>query len=466
MKSILFRQLAVVRIVFLALCCCLLLPGYLSAQCTVFKPVAVNEARIRSLTAELETRYKTTIAALPAANRKDYEAIYKERWENIKSILDKQEVYTAPFAQSYLDKIAKTIIAANPVLKEEKLHLFFSRSAVPNASFIGEGVILFNMGLFSTLSDESQVAFVLCHELAHYYLRHSDNSISRYVTTMNSKEVQSELKQIKNSEFNKKTQLEKLMKGISFDSRRHSRDHESEADSMGLVFLSRTNFDLNAAITTLELLDNVDEDTLDAAKALQKLFDAKNYPFKKKWISKKEGLLGGHAVLEKDEALADSLKTHPDCRRRIQTLQPFVKAVPQNNRLANPIDKNTFDSLRITFRYEPIAYEFEREHYTRSLYAAIKQLGDFPEDPFLITQIGKIFNSCYDAQQEHTLGKRIDLPAPQNSSGYNTVLQMVQNLYAADFPAIGFNFLEQYQTKFGNCTVFNTELEKARQRYK
>jgi Zn-dependent protease with chaperone function len=180
------------------------------------------------------------------------------------------------------------------------------------------------MGLFEKLDNESQAAFVLCHELSHFYLNHSENSIRKYVNTLNSKEVQQDLKRIKNSEFKKREELEKLVKNITFNSRRHSRDHEAEADSMAIEFMRNTKFDLHESLTTLALLDSIDTDTLKTDLCLKKMFNSKEYPFKNKWIAKEEGLLGGHAELNEDESLADSLKTHPDCKARIKILEHLV----------------------------------------------------------------------------------------------------------------------------------------------
>lgn len=49
-------------------------------------------------------------------------------------------------------------------------------------------MILLNMGLFYRLANESQAAFVICHQLAHLYLAHSERSINNYVQKIHSPE--------------------------------------------------------------------------------------------------------------------------------------------------------------------------------------------------------------------------------------------------------------------------------------
>ncbi|SEW45454.1 M48 family metalloprotease [Chitinophaga arvensicola] len=455
-----FQRLVMARscIVFL-LCIAVAITG--NAQ--MFKPVPQNERMLASLEQQFETHYKANIAQLPAKNKKELTAVYDQRWDNIKSKFDKQEIYTATGAQQYLDALVKEIIKANPLLQPLEVHCYFSRSGVPNASYIGEGIILFNMGLFKELENESQAVFVLCHELAHYYLQHSENSIARYVNTMNGKDMQDELKKIKSSEYGKRERLEQLMKGLTFNSRKHSRDHESAADSMGMIFMQHTRFNLEGALSALTLLDNIDVDTLRTAEKLQQLFNAPDYPFRKRWISKREGLLGGHAKLEKDDQLQDSLKTHPDCKKRINLLKPYTTTRPDGQPAWNIVSKPAFDSLRQAFKYEIIAYAYENDNYTRSLYYTLLLLQEKPGDPYLVTQIGKILNSCYDAQQTHTLGKLTELPAPDYPANYNVLLQMIQNLYLEEYPAIAFYYLSAFHTQMNGYAAFMREYNKARQ---
>jgi len=423
-------------------------------QQKIFSPSVQNDALLKSVSTSLEQRYQKDIAGLPSENKKDLLKVYKQRWDNVQDKFDKKEIYTNATAQKYLDEITSEIVKANPLLQNKEFKCFFSKSGVPNAEYVGEGLILLNMGLFSRLNNESQAAFVLCHELAHFFLNHSENSIQKYVTTLNSDDVQKQLRNIKKSEYGKRQDLEKLLKGLTFSSRRHGRDHESSADSMAMVFLRNTRFDIKESLTTLALLDSIDTDTLKTENALQKLFDAKEYPFQKRWIAKEDGLLGGHAQIKKDESLADSLKTHPDCKLRIKALEPAVLQYQSNLSLKNVIDKTKFDELKSLFKYEMIEYAFTSDNYTKSLYFTMELLQEMPADPYLVTQTGKIFNGFYNAQKNHTLGKISELPAPFFQPNYNLLLQFVQNLFLEDYAAISNHFLKQYTSQMGNYTPF------------
>jgi hypothetical protein len=72
----------------------------------------------------------------------------------------------------YLNGILENIYTANPSLpRETKVYPY--RSEVPNAASFGKGTLCIMLGLLSRLESEDQIAFVLCHELAHHHTNHS-----------------------------------------------------------------------------------------------------------------------------------------------------------------------------------------------------------------------------------------------------------------------------------------------------
>ena len=434
----------------------------LSAQ-PVFSPAPEDATFLKTLSTKYEDHYKAELASLPKENKKDFEEVYKQRWDNIKSVFDKKEIYKSSAAQQYLDALVAEIVKSNPLLQKQNFNCYFSRSGVPNAAYIGEGIILFNIGLFKRLDNESQAVFILCHEIAHFYLQHSENSIRRYVAAINSQAIQNELKKIKKTEYGKRQQVDDLVKGLTFTMRRHGRDHESEADSMAIEFMRHSRYDISEALTTLALLDSIDTDSLNMSTCLQKMFDAKEYPFQKKWLAREEGLLGGHAKLKKDEPLADSLKTHPDCKLRIQFLEPLIKRYHAGNAQKDIVDKLKFLELKNTFSYEIIEFAFVSENYTKSLYYTLELLQSKTADPYLVVQVGKIFNGFYAAQKTHKLGKLIDLPSPYYPADYNLLLQFVQNLYLDNFSSISYHFLKQYHPVLDYYVSFTNAYNTSKQ---
>lgn len=429
-----------------------------------FVPGKPDESATVKLSELCKQRYTEDVKTITGKNKKDYLDLYERRWKSLKSRFDEHEVYTEAGAQVYLDKLVGEIRRGNAGLEKLAFNCMFSREPIPNASYSGEGVILFNMGLFSRLHSESEAAFVLCHEIAHCLLRHSENSISKYVETVNSDEVQKQLRSIKSLEYGKREQLDKMMKGLTFDSRRHSRDHEAQADSMAVELMQHTRFSLQGALSALEVLDEVDKDSLRTGECLQKIFNAPEYPFQKKWIAKDGGLLGGHAQLKEVE-MADSLKTHPECKQRIGLLKPFVEKGGLSGAGAFPIDSGNFVKLQDRFRYEIIEYAYESNRYTLCLFLSLQFIEKRPGDPYLVSQLGKVMNGLYAAQKEHTLGHVASLPRPGIPANYNFLLQFVQNLYRENISGISYYFLKQYHPSLDHYGAYKDALTQSEKNF-
>ncbi|RYY16552.1 MAG: hypothetical protein EOO36_10995, partial [Cytophagaceae bacterium] len=157
----------------------------------------------------------------------------------------------------YVQRVFGQITAANPQLPPVQLVL--SRSPEPNAHAMGNGAVTLNVGLLARLENESQLAFILCHELAHVQARHLDNGLREQLTTLHSKELKREVRRIVAEEYNINSKLKTLALGLSLNSNYHQRKHEKQADSLGYVLLRRTKFDAAQAYRALQLLDRMDE---------------------------------------------------------------------------------------------------------------------------------------------------------------------------------------------------------------
>jgi Zn-dependent protease with chaperone function len=423
--------------------------GY--AQSEVYKLSGTDPDALQSLSDKHENFFKQTIAALPGEHKKELLQLYKARWENARQKFEKEEIYTSPAASAYLNQIVKEIVKSNACLNQLPLNCYFSRSGNPNASYVGEGMILINMGLFTRLNNESQVAFVICHEIAHQYLKHSENTIANYVTRLNSKEVQDELNTIKSSRYRRSQPLEDLTNAITFDTRRHVRRNESEADSLAVELLKHTGFDCSEVIATLKILDEIDTDSINTNECLRKLFNSKEYPFQQKWVFKEEGLLGGHANLQSNE-FEDSLKTHPDCKFRISKLEPVISRLHAGSK--NVVDSAAFKHFAKLFQYEVVEYAYSSDNYGKSLFYTLELLQHMPDDPYLLANIGRLFNGIYYAQKDHHLNEYVDLPAPGYAPHYNDLLQFIQNLYPENIASINFHFLDRYYDKLKEYPPF------------
>ncbi len=426
----------------------------------IYTPSANDTAALHANFLAIEKIYQDETSQLKGKENQALLEFYRRRIDNIHSLFLRGEILADTVASKYLEKLTGQIISGNSMLQPLPLHLAISKSAVPNAASYGSGFIAFNAGLLTRLENESQIAFVLCHEIAHQFLHHSDNRIKKYLEVLNSQETRKEVKHISKQEYNRRAQFESLNQQIDFGNKRYSRANEAQADSLAVIFMSNAHFDTRGALSCLALLDKIDDDTFSSTTLLRNTFSNHEYPFNERWLEKEEGLLGGHAVLQKDEKLADSLKTHPDCSERISLLQPSIAL---NKQQADLSDTNAFTVVKEILPYETINYYYNNTQYSRSIYYCLELLSRKPSDAFALITLGKAMNNIYEAQQNHSLNKVADLPSPYYSSNYNMVLQFIQNLRLNEIAMTNYFFLRNYATALSGSKAYESVFSKSRQ---
>lgn len=413
----------------------------------------IDNVRKQKLANEVKIRYEKDLLSLQGANKKYLADVYKERYEYINKQLD--GIITDAAAESYLNNLAGEIFKTNQLLKSGEFRIVFLRTASPNASSMGEGTIFLNAGLFYRLENESQAAFILCHEIAHYYLNHSNNNIAQTVNTLHSSEFEKELKKINKQQYGRNAEVEKLLKNLMFKNRHHSREFEESADSLAIELLKNTNFDIRESLTCLTLLDSVDKTKYNDGFDLQKVFSFQNYPFKKSWLEE-DGFR--FASTEEELKEAELLKTHPDCPVRIERLRERVNKYYRNTTKKFAVNEQEFKKLQLAFDYDIIEHYMQVQNISMALFLTLQTLQVYPEDVNIQTIAGKCLNEIYARQKNHTLGKVIDLPDPELNKSYNSFLHFLQNLRLIEVAALSYHFLSRYQATSTTSEGFTKEL--------
>ena len=112
-----------------------------------------------------------------------------------------------------VEKIADTLLRNYPDLRKE-LRFYTVKSPSVNAFATGQGMVFVNTGLLAQVEDEAQLAFVLSHEIVHYFKKHNVELVNR--KTHRSDDEEAALKDF-----------------LKYHNRSH--EMESEADSLGLA---------------------------------------------------------------------------------------------------------------------------------------------------------------------------------------------------------------------------------------
>jgi Zn-dependent protease with chaperone function len=401
------------------------------------------------------------LASLNTQYAKDYKEIYDDQFKEIGSLLQSTRSVTAPKAHNYLQSILQKIITANPELKETDVRVIFSRDWWPNAYSLGEGTITINAGLMIFLDNEAQLVFVLCHELAHYYLQHTPKAIKKYVETIHSESFKNEIKRLSKEEYRVNQQLGVLIKSLAFDSRQHSRSNEAEADLQAFNFMKKTGYDCSAIKTGLELLDKIDDSSLYKHLDAEQVFNFSEYPFKKKWIQKESAIFS--QLDENDSPLSlaekDSLKTHPDCSKRILLLTDSLEKVGSAGKKFL-VDEKIFNELKKDFVVEIIEQCYRNDNLSRNLYYSLLLLQGNENVPMAVYSVTRCLNDIYENQKNHKLGLMIDLENKVYPGDYNLLLRMLSRLRLEEIATLNYYFCKQYYEQMKDYSGFIEEMKR------
>lgn len=290
------------------------------------------------------------------------------------------QVYFNEGLTKYLNRLAKTIMSNNPAYTGG-LNLYTTKFAVPNAAAWRNGVIMFNIGLLSKLDTESQVAFILAHEMAHIQQQHG---LQKYSRVAKDKRIENEKgrKRQRGKAFGRgELDLEKL-----FRQYRYSRKYELEADAQGLEYMKNTPYRPSDSRDALVLLKDIDQDKYQALPPDIFYFpDLLRLPEKdsmrKAKLAKMAKKPRSRRMNRKQQRMLDSLRTHPSIDFRVKRLEASLPENDLGESFLNP--PTEFMYYRTIARFEMVRSYFENMNYHRAFYEALQLLQEFPGNDYL-----------------------------------------------------------------------------------
>lgn len=253
----------------------------------------------------------------------------------------------------YIEKIADNLLVSYPELRQQ-LHFLILKSPLVNASATEQGFVLVNLGLIAQVSNESELAFVLAHEISHFVEHHI-------------------------------TELEKYREKISpqdykdYFLRYHNRSRETEmaADKWAIERYYKNS------PYSYEVLDGV----FDVLQYAYLPFE--EIPFPRSFVETdfyqfpENYFLTSMAPISKREDYMDTLSTHPNIQKRRANAQLLLPDAPQPDRKVFVQSETLFNEIRALARFECINIFLTDHDYGNALYNtyALQQL--YPENQFL-----------------------------------------------------------------------------------
>jgi hypothetical protein len=364
--------------------------------------------------------------------KKDFNAIKKESVDYTKALI-KYTNTTDELINPFIQSVYKRIVDGNPTLSGYTIAL--SCYPMMNAANMGGKVVVFYIPLLSRLENESEVAAILCHELAHGELDHIQKGIRKTLDDYYNKDFQKELKATMKDEFNINAKMNLLSLKFTFGSRYHSRGLEKSADSLGYIFLSKTSFDASQSVSALEVLKHVDEPVYRDKFDYEKYFKCSTSKFDFNSIKpyKKTSIF---TEVEKSnlDTLADSLRTHPDCEKRMGYIRDLmIKNPPKPYSKSDP---STYNTIQWSSAMEMIQAYFDYSYYDYALFNALSYFSKKPNDEYLKTIIALSLSGLYEAMKKHELSDYISNYSEESPVEFNDFLFMINNLRISELSSL------------------------------
>lgn len=396
---------------------CFFIPFFLcnslciTAQNSNYKRLEDNLQVKTAAITDVNNRYKSLLQSLPSEYKDRYKELYKGMQTDKIKHIERDAYLFNDTIQNYFKGILTEIKRGNPAIPIDNIQFYVSRDYSPNAMTSLDGSVAFNLALVANCHNESQIAFIICHELAHYQLKHPMRSVKKMFDVLYSKEGEKALKDIVSSEFNTYDKITQYLETAIYDSRRHGREYEEQADSFALTYMLNTRYNAQESASCLLMLDQIDSLLFTPNFDLTKVFDTPQYPFKKSWIEEEETMFSGGKRVFDGQMNKDSLKTHPSCQLRADLLTQALKNNGLKSSTIAAQNETLFTHIQLKAEFETLiaAYDFDNVDY--ALFQAIKSLQNRPNNIFLNAFVGQCLNAVYQGQKKHSLSTIVAIAA-------------------------------------------------------
>lgn len=238
-------------------------------------------------------------------------------------------------------RIADTLLKDYPELRSE-LRFYTVKSPEVNAFATGQGMVFINAGLVAQVENEAQLAFVISHEIIHYYRSHTMESLI--------------------GKDGKKRDSDKEREDLGEFMLRHnrSREMENEADSLGVaLFYLKSPYAKNVTEGVFDVLqysalpfDDVPFDTT--------YFNTPYYSLTGCWLDTTA------AITSRDD-YDDSRSTHPNILSRRRRMAQALDGYYGGEEFVMTT-RDEFMAIRDLARTECIRQELIGGEYPRAFY--------------------------------------------------------------------------------------------------
>jgi len=392
---------------------------------------------------DLETYFETItekqLNKIESNYKKQRKRFYTKQLKSLKKRLSDSTFIFNDNLSTRIQNIFDEIYRANPELINNNFRFLIDKSLFPNAAAYGNGLFTINLGLFTLLDSEDEMAFVICHELAHQYLLHIKSKIDKYVSKVNSKELKAKTKEIKKMKYGRNSAGIELLKDLNFDFSEHSRASELEADEKGLDYFSKTKYNQNAAFTSLVKLGSLENIVFKHKVNWALIFNLKDYHFDEKLLESEESIFNSNTIINDYEWDKDSLKSHPNINVRIDKLN--TGNLDLSDTIKKVEDKDYKKSKELSKKLS-ISTALDSGKLDLVIYLLAQNMENKKHDkPYYIGKISQVLKDIYILKKSHTIGHYVPYENNLSNEIYlNDIKRFIHNIDLYELKSLIKNF--------------------------
>ena len=136
----------------------------------------------------------------------------------------------------------------------------------------------------------------------------------------------------------------------------------------------------------------------------------------------------------------DTLKSHPDCGKRMRYLQVLAGGrVAEGPQSASPPE---FERVRRLSRQELVQSWFDYECYDHALFEALQLLGQDPSNTYLRNIVQLSLFELRQHLQNHTFAQVVSTISPGQAANFNALLRALNDLQFDDFRGLSACFAQ------------------------
>lgn len=251
---------------------------------------------------------------------------------------------------NYVQKVAHNLLKNDPDLKS-KLRFYTLKSNATNALSTDQGIVFVTTGLISQLANESQLAYVLAHEIAHYTQHH-------VVETFDYRN-------------NGKKYHDRILK-LSI----YSKEKELEADRIGIKMYNEAGYSKDALLSTFDVLLYSYLPFEDIALPAS-YFNTELAFIPEKYFAKKA------YPVKAEEDKNDANSSHPNIKKRKEAAIKESLNFPDWGDVTFVFGEQEFKYIRDISRFESVRTDILDAKFVDALYSIFILERSYPNSLFL-----------------------------------------------------------------------------------